>query len=192
MRLALCKYSLHLGWRIMLQWPIMWHKIHLLIFTWFGMPVPASWNIWLNVHSRGTRSCKKNQDKIAQNPLFWVHKRKCSPSHDMPMSHVILLSLWALSTFCNIDIFCLHLYLLIWALVEAIYYLSLLLPCLPLFYLQRYTLNCNCAYICLEYTVKARIILSICMGPTSTLNTKSVGNKKKVKWNSNSICLKLA
>ena len=122
---------------------------------------------------------KKNQDKIAQNPLFWVHKRKCSPSRDMPMSHVILLSLWALSTFCNIDIFCLHLYLLIWALVEAIYCLSLLLPCSPLFYFQRYTLNCNCAYICLGYTVKARIIFFICMGPTSTLNTKSVGKKKR-------------
>lgn len=63
MGLTLCKYSLHLGWRIMLQQPIMWHKIHLLVFTWFGMPVPASWNIWLNVHSRGTRSCKRGEEK---------------------------------------------------------------------------------------------------------------------------------
>ena len=47
----------------MLQQPIMWHKIHLLIFTWFGMPVPASWNIWLNVHSRGTRSYKQGEKK---------------------------------------------------------------------------------------------------------------------------------
>ena len=51
----------------------------------------------------------------------------------------------------------------------------------PLFYLQRYTLNYNCAYICLQYTAKARIILFICMCPTSILNTKSVGNKKR--WN---------
>lgn len=102
----LCKDSLHLGWRLCFTSWLKVHKINLPTFTWFSMPVPTSRNIWLNVHSRCTGSCKWGEEKESgqesSEPNFLRSPRNV-PSlpwslHGLPRSQLIRLSLCALAT----------------------------------------------------------------------------------------------
>lgn len=128
------------------------HKINLLTFTWFSMPIPTSCDIWLNVHSRCTRSCKwgekKGSGQDSSESTFLVHAGKCSLSHEasrpvkvpsassLPLSSPHLLQ---------------HGQFVPSSIVTGRPH-TLCLCCffgLPLFYLRIHTLNYNSAYICL-------------------------------------------
>lgn len=71
------------------------YKNNLLALTWFGMPVPTSSNIWLDVHSRCARSCKQRGDEWGQEDWeptgLSVHRTKlsspaCTASHGFSIS----------------------------------------------------------------------------------------------------------
>lgn len=170
-------------------------KNNLLVFTWFGMPVPTSSNIWLDVHSRCAGSCKRREDEWEQDssePTSLSLRRTklsslaCTASHGFSLSNgsipppglLPLSATGIVSAFicaCSWELGRNH------RLSLFILWLTFVVPPWPP------TWNYHCAHVCphlILSSLNVGIVLLIFVHPTNVLNIPGYAKRGKISLNS--------